>query len=107
LASADKTLTLLEIRRADVQRALAGVPELKGRALTWPASGTLRVSDFEAEGLAHALGGTWSASFDKNELGTVFNPEPTAWSSGGHASARALHTFGHFGKSRAPWPLPH
>ena len=105
LAEADRTLARFEIRRADVQRALVAVPNLSGRALSWPAGGTLRVSDFEATDLGHALGGTWSASFDKNDLGTVFNPEPTAWASGGHESARALHTFGHFGKSRAPWPF--
>ncbi|HEY4103579.1 MAG TPA: glycoside hydrolase family 18 protein [Polyangiaceae bacterium] len=105
IADAERALARLEIHRADVQRALATAPNLKGRPLVWPANGALRVSDFEASDLRHALGGTWSASFDKNDLGTVFNPEPTAWASGGHGSARALHTFGHFGKSRAPWPF--
>ncbi|HEX3773804.1 MAG TPA: glycosyl hydrolase family 18 protein [Polyangiaceae bacterium] len=105
IAEAERALARLEIQRADVQRALASVPNSKGRELVWPPSGALRVSDFEANDLRHALGGTWSASFDKNDLGTVFHPEPTAWSSGGHGSARALHTFGHFGKSRAPWPF--
>jgi chitinase len=105
LGDADHALTRFELRRADVQRALAAVPSLAGRALAWPDNGTFRVSDFEAAGLGHALGGAWSASFDKNDLGTVFNPEPVAWASGGHESPHALHAFGHFGKSRAPWPF--
>jgi chitinase len=106
LDAADRALTRFEIRRADVQRALAAAPHLTGRALAWSApSNTLRVSDFETNDLGHALGGAWSASYDKNGLGTVFNPEPTTWASGGHDSPRALHIFGHFGKSRAPWPF--
>ncbi len=105
LSEADRVLTRFELRRADVQRALSAAPPLPGRALAWPADGTLRVSDFESPALGHALGGTWTASYDKNELGTVFHPEPTAWADGGHDSSRALHIYGHFGKSRAPWPF--
>ncbi|HTA88738.1 MAG TPA: glycoside hydrolase family 18 protein [Polyangiaceae bacterium] len=105
LGDADRTLTRFEIRRADVQRALSAAPKLQGRVLIWPDQGALRVSDFEQLGLGHALGGTWTASYDKNELGTVFHPEPTTWADGGHDSSHALHIYGHFGKSRAPWPF--
>lgn len=105
IGTADHALVQLEIERADVQRALAKAPPMKGRAIPWAENGTLRVADFESSALTHALGGSWSASYDKNELGTVFHPEPTAWAKGGHGGAQALHMFGHFGKSRAPWPF--
>ncbi len=105
IAAADGALVRLELERADVQRALAAAPPLRGRELAWSEKGTLRVADFESNALTHALGGAWSASYDKNELGTVFHPEPTAWAKGGHESGQALHLFGHFGKSRAPWPF--
>jgi len=104
LLAVDQQLARLEIRRADVQRALSAVPPATGRALAF-AGPALLVDDFEGPGLSHGLGGTWSASFDKNSLGTVFNPQPMAWASAGHASAHALHLWGHFGKSRAPWPF--
>lgn len=104
LLDADRQLGRLEIQRANVQRALAKLPAAKGRALAFE-KGALRVADFEGTALTHALGGAWSASFDKNGLGTVFNPEPLAWGTGGHASGQALHLWGHFGKSRAPWPF--
>ena len=104
LTELDHGLARLEMRRADVQRALAAAPPAKGRALAFSGA-SLKVSDFESPGLGHALSGTWSASFDKNSLGTVFNPEPTAWGNAGHESAHALHMWGHFGKSRAPWPF--
>ncbi len=104
LLDLDRTLGRLELRRADVQRSLATAPAAKGRALVFTGP-TLRVADFEAQGLGHQLGGNWSASFDKNSLGTTFNPQPTAWVNGGHESAHALRLWGHFGKSRAPWPF--
>lgn len=104
LLEVDRSLARLEIARADVQRALATAPAAKGRAIAFTGP-SFRVSDFEPAGLAHTLGGTWSASYDKNGLGTVFNPEPLVWSNGGHASAHALRLWGHFGKSRAPWPF--
>ena len=104
LRTTDQELARLEVRRTEVQQALASVPLTKGRALAFSGE-ALSVTDFEGPGLDHGLGGSWSASFDKNSLGTVFNPEPTAWAMGGHASAHALHLWGHFGKSRAPWPF--
>jgi len=104
LLEIDRTLGRLEIRRADVQRALAAVPAARGRALDF-AGAALSVDGFEGGALLHQLGGSWSASFDKNSLGTVFNPQPTAWVAGGHASEHALRLWGHFGKSRAPWPF--
>jgi len=105
MGDVDRALARLELRRAEVQRALASAPPVRGRALTWSDQETLRVADFESTALTHGLGGTWSASYDKNELGTVFQPEPLSWAKGGHESAQALHMFGHFGKSRAPWPF--
>ena len=104
LAALDQHLGRLELERADVQRALAVAPAAKGRALVFTGP-TLGVSTFEEPGLTHSLAGTWSASFDKNSLGTVFNPQPLAWSPGGHASPQALRLWGHFGKSCAPWPF--
>ena len=104
LLDIDHQLARLELQRAEVQRALAALPPAAGRALSFTGP-ALNVADFETPGLAHALGGSWSASFDKNELGTVFHPEPVVWAAGGHDSAHALHLWGHFGKSRAPWPF--
>jgi hypothetical protein len=104
LLDIDHKLGRLEVRRADVQRALSSVPPAKGRPLVFDGP-VVNVDGFEGQGLAHGLGGNWSASFDKSSLGTVFNPQPTAWALGGHATEHALHLCGHFGKSRAPWPF--
>ncbi|HEX3850673.1 MAG TPA: glycoside hydrolase family 18 protein, partial [Polyangiaceae bacterium] len=104
LLDIDQKLGRLDVRRADVQRALSTMPPAKGRSLAFNGP-VLSVDGFEGQGLSHGLGGNWSASFDKNSLGTVFNPQPTAWASGGHATEHALHLWGHFGKSRAPWPF--
>ena len=104
LLEIDQKLGRLDVRRADVQRALSSMPPAKGRPLVFSGP-VVSVDGFEGQGLAHGLGGSWSASFDKNSLGTVFNPQPTAWTSGGHTSEHALHLWGHFGKSRAPWPF--
>jgi hypothetical protein len=76
---------------------------VRGAAIAF-TSGSLLFADFEGE-MTHALGGGWSASFDKNGLGTVFNPDPPLWSEGGKNGQRAWHTWGHYGKSRAPWPF--
>ena len=103
LASVDKVLGAMEVERGSVQAALAALPPLHGKALAF-AGPSLLLSDFEGE-LTHALGGGWSASFDKNGLGTVFNPDPPVWSDGGKNGKRAWHSWGHYGKSRAPWPF--
>lgn len=102
LAQADKVLGALEVERSSVQAALAALPAARGRAVPFVGP-SLLFADFEGE-LTHALGGDWAASFDKNGLGTVFNPDPPAWSEGGKNGERAWHTWGHYGKSRAPWP---
>jgi chitinase len=104
LLEIDQKLGRLAVRRADVQRALSTMPPAKGRPLEFSGP-VVSVDGFEGQSLAHGLGGNWSASFDKNSLGTVFNPQPTAWAAGGHATEHALHLWGHFGKSRAPWPF--
>ena len=104
LLEVDQQLARLEIVRGDVQRALAAAPAAKGRALTFSGS-VVNVADFEGPAVTHGLGGSWSASFDKNSLGTLFNPQPLVWGAGGHTSEHALHMWGHFGKSRAPWPF--
>ncbi len=102
LAAVDKVLGALEVERSSVQNALAALPPVRGKAI--PFSGpTLLFADFEGE-LTHALGGSWSPSFDKNGLGTVFNPDPAMWSDGGK-QGRSWHSWGHYGKSRAPWPF--
>jgi chitinase len=102
LAEVDRVLATLEIERINVQTALATLPPLRGKAVPFDG-GKLLLADFEGE-LVHALGGGFSASFDKNGLGTVFNPDPPVWSEGGKNGQRAWHTWGHYGKSRAPWP---
>ena len=102
LTSIDRVLAALELERSAVQTSLAALPPLRGKALPF-ASGALLFADFEGE-LTNALGGQWSASFDKNGLGTVFNPDPPRWSEGGKNGSRAWHAWGHYGKSRAPWP---
>lgn len=102
LSAADKVLGALEVERGYVQNALAALPPLRGKAIPF-ASATLLFADFEGD-LTHALGGSFSPSFDKNGLGTVFNPDPPTWSDGGK-QGRAWHSFGHYGKSRAPWPF--
>jgi hypothetical protein len=102
LATVDGVLGALEVERGSVQTALAGMPAARGRPLPFSGS-SLLFADFEGE-LTHALGGGWSASFDKNGLGTVFNPDPPVWSEGGKNGQRAWHAWGHYGKSRAPWP---
>ena len=104
LLDIDRMLGRLAVRRADVQHALSVMPPARGRALVFSGP-VVSVDGFEGQGLSHGLGGSWSASFDKNSLGTVFNPQPTAWASGGHATEHALRLWGHFGKSRAPWPF--
>jgi len=103
IAVADKVLGALEVERSSVQTALAALPAVRGKALAF-AGPALLFADFEGE-LTHALGGGWSASFDKNGLGTVFNPDPPAWAEGGKNGRRAWHSWGHYGKSRAPWPF--
>lgn len=102
IAEVDKVLGAMEVERSSVQTALAAIPPARGAAIPFTAQ-SLLFADFEA-GLGHALGGSWSPSFDKNGLGTVFNPDPPVWSEGGKNGQRAWHTWGHFGKSRAPWP---
>jgi chitinase len=102
LANVDKVLGAMELERSSVQAALAALPALRGQAVPFAGS-SLLFADFEGS-LNHALGGGWSASFDKNGLGTVFNPDPPVWSEGGKNGQRAWHTWGHYGKSRAPWP---
>jgi hypothetical protein len=101
LAEVDRVLAALELERASVQTSLAALPAQRGKAIPFQ-DGRLLFADFEAE-LTHNLGGAWSASFDKNGLGTVFNPDPPVWSEGGK-SGRAWHAWGHYGKSVAPWP---
>ena len=103
IADVDQKLARLDVLRTDVQRALAAEPTKAGRALTFTGP-TLTFASFEQPGLADPLGGTWSASFDKNSLGTTFNPEPITWAKGGH-TGNALHMWGHFGRNRAPWPF--
>jgi chitinase len=103
IAKADLVLGGLEVERGSVQSALAALPAVRGKAIAF-TSGSLLFADFEGE-MTHALGGGWSASFDKNGLGTVFNPDPPLWSEGGKHGQRAWHTWGHYGKSRAPWPF--
>lgn len=100
---ADKVLGSLEIERSSVQTALANLPAARGKPLSFGGPALL-FADFEGE-LTHALGGGWSASFDKNGLGTVFNPDPPVWAEGGKNGQRAWHSWGHYGKSRAPWPF--
>ncbi len=102
LAEVDRVLTALEIEHTSVQTELAALPPVRGKAVPLQ-DGKLLFADFEGE-LVHALGGGWSASFDKNGLGTVFNPDPPLWSEGGKNGQRAWHTWGHYGKSRPPWP---
>jgi chitinase len=101
LAKLDEVLGALEVERSAVQGALAALPPVRGKPVPFQ-DGRLLFADFEGE-LTHALGGAWSASFDKNGLGTSFNPDPPAWSDGGK-NGRAWHSWGHYGKSRAPWP---
>jgi chitinase len=101
LANVDRVLGALEVERGYVQTALAALPATRGRPVPFTGP-SLLFADFEGE-LTHALGGGWSASFDKNGLGTVFNPDPPVWSEGGKRG-RAWHSWGHYGKSRAPWP---
>lgn len=102
LANADQVLGGLEVERSLVQSALASLPAERGKAIDF-AGPSLLFADFEGE-LVHALGGGWSASFDKNGLGTVFRPDPPAWSEGGK-TGKAWHASGHYGKSRPPWPF--
>ena len=102
IGKVDAVLGALEVERGSVQTALAGLPAARGKAVPFTGP-SLLFADFEGE-LTHALGGGWSASFDKNGLGTVFNPDPPLWSDGGKNGKRAWHSWGHYGKSRAPWP---
>lgn len=102
LGDVDKVLGALEVERSAVQNALAALPAVRGAAVPFQA-GKLLFADFEGP-LSHALGGGFSPSFDKNGLGTVFNPDPAVWSEGGKNGQRAWHSWGHYGKSRAPWP---
>lgn len=102
LAKVDEVLGALEVERSAVQSALSALPPVRGKAVPF-VDGKLLFADFEGE-LTHGLGGNWSASFDKNGLGTVFNPDPPGWAEGGKNGARAWHSWGHYGKSRAPWP---
>ena len=103
IAKADLVLGGLEVERSSVQSALAALPAVRGKAIPFTSS-SLLFADFEGD-MTHALGGGWSPSFDKNGLGTVFNPDPPVWSEGGKNGQRAWHTWGHYGKSRAPWPF--
>jgi chitinase len=102
LGELDRVLAALEVERAAVQNSLAELPPVRGQAVPFSGS-SLLFADFEGD-LKSALGGSWSASFDKNGLGTTMLPDPPAWSDGGK-NGRAWHTWGHFGKSRAPWPF--
>src|SRR5882724_8794459 len=69
IAQADRVLGALEVERSSVQTALAALPAVRGKAIPFDGP-TLLFADFEGE-LTHALGGGFSASFDKNGLGTV------------------------------------
>jgi chitinase len=102
LAEVDKVLGSLEVERSSVQNALAALPTPRGARIPFVGA-SLLFADFEGD-TAHLLGGGWSPSFDKNGLGTVFNPDPPVWSEGGKNGQRAWHSWGHYGKSRAPWP---
>jgi chitinase len=102
IADADKVLGAMEVERSSVQIALSAMPAPRGKPVPFVGA-SLLFADFEGE-LTHALGGGWSASFDKNGLGTLFNPDPPVWSEGGKQGQRAWHAWGHYGKSRAPWP---
>jgi len=101
LQQADEVLGALQVERSSVQMALAQQPPVRGQPIPFTGP-SLLLADFDGD-LTHALGGVWSASFDKNGLGTVFHPDPPACSDGGK-NGRAWHSYGHFGKSRAPWP---
>lgn len=101
LQKVDKVLGALEVERSSVQNALAELPPLRGKPIAFVGP-TLLFADFEGD-MSHVLGGVFTPSFDKNGLGTVFNPDPPTWSEGGK-NGRAWHSWGHYGKSRAPWP---
>lgn len=102
LAEVDRVLGALEVERSSVQNALAALPTPRGARVPFTGA-SLLFADFEGD-MAHVLGGGWSPSFDKNGLGTVFNPDPPVWSEGGKNGQKAWHSWGHYGKSRAPWP---
>lgn len=102
IGAVDKVLAALEVERSAVQTSLATLPALRGKPVPFQDQ-RLLLSDFEGA-LVNGLGGDWSASFDKNGLGTVFNPDPPRWSEGGKNGAQAWHAWGHYGKSRPPWP---
>jgi chitinase len=102
IAEVDKVLGAMEVERSSVQNALAALPTPRGARVPFTGP-TLLFADFEGD-TSHVLGGGWSPSFDKNGLGTVFNPDPPVWSEGGKNGQRAWHSWGHYGKSRAPWP---
>jgi chitinase len=64
------------------------------------------VDDFEKGGTTNALGGSWSADCDQNNLGTVLNPLPFTPAAGGVTGSGlyCARIFGHLGKNAAPWP---
>ncbi len=105
VSPAEKGGTDTSATPATEEEAVEAAPPIQvGRALDVEGESFL-VGDFESEGLAHGLGGSWTTSFDSHSLGTTLAPTPLTRTAGGaNSSDFALRIHGHFGKNIAPWP---
>ena len=70
-----------------------------------PVKGKVLIDDFEDGDTLNRIDTSWEADFDSNNLGTVFNPSPfVPAKNGANNSKYCARIWGHFGKSREPWP---
>jgi chitinase len=106
IARAEQLVYTLQNRLSQIDKELDNLPVALRAGKKIAGEGpTLLVTDFEAGGLNHKLGGAWESSFDVNKLGTVFKPNPLSLSDPGvGGSKHCLHVYGHYGKNQAPWP---